>query len=618
MEDYIDPNKIIIEKTVEALVNRGISKIINIYDKYHKKLVAQAKTKYNHTDYEYFVNLLNLEISETEVLKSISYNLRTSSNWSNEVTFSHAITSKSLQKIFVDIDLYLSPLKYRFDLEEQTQKISSKNFARNWEKNKIIYGGAGAGKTTLLKKVYLNFSNIKKDYNFSCPIMIRFRELDYDKLIKNNFGLFKILSDTLGIHFNFPRKKKYHEDFGEKYEQMMKQTIIAFLEDCSILLIADGFDEIPNLSVKKNIERDFYELSTALNKSKFILTSRTNDFSMRLSQTDMFEICPLNDEQIKTIISKWITKKEDVANFLRQIKLSPFYDTAMRPLTLSHLCAIYERKRAIPSKPRYVYDFIIELLLERWDQERAIIRPSEYADFYIEKKKEFLAHLSYLLSYQMNINVFSSDDIRKCYKQIHTTHNLPKSQATKIVREIESHTGIFVQTSQNLYQFSHKSLQEFLTAKYICSLSQIPSSSIINKLPNEIAITISLSSCSDSYFIEFNKSFSEYDPEFWKIFLTRLIDEKPDFSNTPSVIIFFLIQIGTNQRSFFKDALLKLFESTNLKQVSKSLFLEYQESQDIGEYLILVSKKLKKQLKDRNYYPSQLYIEKEIYHILKE
>jgi len=55
-----------------------------------------------------------------------------------------------------------------------------------------------------------------------------------------------------------------------------------------------------------------------------------------------------------------------------------------------------------------------------------------------------------------------------------------------------------------------------------------------------------------------------------------------------------------------------------LKQVSKSLFLEYQESQDIGDYLILVNKKLKKQLKDRNYYPSQLYIEKKIYHILKE
>ncbi len=45
--------------------------------------------------------------------------------------------------------------------------------------------------------------------------------------------------------------------------------------------------------------------------------------------------------------------------FTEQIKKSPFADTAIRPLTIAHLCAIFERAGRIPDKPKTFYRKIV-------------------------------------------------------------------------------------------------------------------------------------------------------------------------------------------------------------------------------------------------------------------
>lgn len=550
------------------------------------------------------------------VVSNIKNNLNAAIAWSNEVNFSTAISSKELKNIFVDIDLYLSPLKTRFDIDEDTDKISSKRFLKEFKKNKIVYGGAGAGKTTLIKKVFNDYLSNHKDFDFSFPLVIRFRELDYENHInQSSFGLFKILVDLLSIHIKFP--VKYLDDFGFEYYNLLKNTVIAFFNDSKVLLIADGFDEIPDSKLKSRIEKEFQELSLNLVDSKFIMTSRSNDFLLQLTNTNTYEICPLNDKQIKSLISKWITNRNKAKDLFDKIKDSPYYDTTMRPLTLSHLCAIYERKKTIPPKPRYIYDFVLNLLLETWDQQRSIVRPSEYADFYIEKKKEFLAHLSYWLSHHLSKNVFSSDDIRKCYTKIHKSHNLPTSQAKKVVTELENHTGIFVQTGYNSYQFSHKSLQEFLTAKYLSALPKIPEVSVLKSLPNETAILICLSSYPNYFFEVLNKDFKSYDEHFWSILFNRLIEEKPDFDESAGTIVFFLNNIWHQRNPVFRKAFIRLLETTNLKIAFKSFFNLYDSNGTYEDYSSYIYKDIKIPLADRNFYPTQIHTDIEISKIVK-
>lgn len=612
----IDYETIFTQVLFKNLLDRGIKSVSSIFDKQLENINSKAKKKLKKVDFEFFKENYDLDISESTVISNIKNNLNAAITWSNEVNFSTAISSKELKNIFVDIDLYLSPLKTRFDIDEETDKINSKKFLKEFNKNKIVYGGAGAGKTTLIKKVFNDYLSNHKDFDFSFPLVIRFRELDYENHInQSSFGLFKILVDLLGIHIKFP--VKYLDDFGFEYYNLLKNTVISFFNDSKVLLIADGFDEIPDNKLKVRIEKEFQELSLNLVDSKFIMTSRNNDFLLQLTNTNTYEICPLNDKQIKSLISKWITNRSKSKELFEKIKDSPYYDTTMRPLTLSHLCAIYERKKTIPPKPRYIYDFVLSLLLETWDQQRSILRPSKYADFYIEKKKEFLAHLSYWLSYHLTRNVFSSDDIRRCYNKIHKSHNLPASQAKKVVTELENHTGIFVQTGYNSYQFSHKSLQEFLTAKYLSALPRIPEVSVLKNLPNETAILICLSSYPNYFFEILNKDFKLYDEHFWNILFNRLIEEKPDFDESEGSIVFFLNHIWHQKNPVFKNAFIKLLESTNLNIAFKPFCKLYNFNGSFDGYPSYIYNDIKKPLSKRNFYPAQIFLDNETAELVK-
>lgn len=601
------------QSLINNFIEKGVKSVSSLFEIQIRKVNKAANRKLKTQDYKYFKENYDLEISESDVLHHLKSNYKAAHTWANEINFSTTISSKELNNIFIDIDLHLSPLKTRFDTEEKTRTINSKNLIKDFAKNKIIYGGAGAGKTTLIKKIFKDVSKEKNQFSF--PVVVRFRELNYEIKEYNNSGLFKILIDLLGIKISFP--DKFIEEFSAEYDYILKNTIIKFFNDSAVLLIADGFDEIPEIKLKKRIEKDFNLLALELNEARFILTSRSNDFQLILPRTDVYEICSLNDIQIKLLIGKWISSKKKSKELFEKIKSSPYYDTTMRPLTLSHLCAIYERKQTIPPKPRYIYDFVLNLLLEAWDQQRSIVRPSDYADFYIEKKKEFLSHLSFWLSFHLSKNIFNGDDIRKCYNKIHKSHNLPTSQAKKVVTELENHTGIFIQTGFNSFQFSHKSLQEFLTAKYLSALPRIPDIEILNRLPNETAIMVCLSSNPNYYFQEFNKFFKHYNEQFWFIFFNRLIEEKPDFTENPGVIIFFINKIWKNENLLFKQVFLELLDQSNLKVSIRYFFKTYDLNGTFEDYSSFIFKDIKIPVNERNYYPSRLHLDSETYNVLK-
>lgn len=609
-----------IDSFSEKILNNGVSKIGNIFDFEAKNLENQLKKKLSKKDFDYFVESYRMEISKSVLLKHLLLNLKKADIWSQEISFNFSKKSKELENIFVDIDLFLSPLKNRLDVNEKVDTIKSSTISDHLTKNIIVYGGPGAGKTTLMKNICRRFLIKENKTLFAFIVVIRFREIDYPNSFDTQgrqYNLFSILLGVFGITINFPEVNM--GILMNEYFNLTKITIIDFLEESNILLLFDGFDEIPSNDFKKIIERDFDTLSLTLKKSRFIITSRNGEFKTKLTNTNTFEIRPLNDFQIRELAEKWLNNKRDADELFSKIKDSPYYDTTIRPLTLSHLCAIYERRKTIPSKPRYIYDLVIQLLLELWDEERGITRTSAYAEFYIEKKKEFLAHLSFCFSYELKSTIFSNDDIRKCYNKIYKMHNLPATQAKKIVNEIESHSGILIQNGYNSYQFSHKSLQEYLTAKFIFSQSAIPEVDILKALPNEIAIAASLSSSPNTYFHTFINLRKKFTQDFWNIFLDRFIEERPDFNDDPAVIVFLSLMSEELQEIIFLQCLIKLLSQTNLA-ISIPNFLKTYEKHE-AHYLVTIyihKEHSSKSLEKRNYLPGKIAIDNYIHDILKK
>jgi DNA replication protein DnaC len=532
--------------------------------------------------HNYFEKSENLKIEKGEIIEipdgkgfenAINYHKKATEVWAKTISFKDLQKSKETTKVYVELDFYLTPRKLFVDEDLKEKLINIKDVFESASQNIVILGQPGAGKTTTMKMI-VNWLLKPNETNFSgfkFPLVIRLRELNENGL---NSGLFEKLFDTFGISI-------LEREFYEKKQGVFKRLLTQLIEDLHILVVLDGFDEI-KLNIKEKLLNDIKQLSNGLSSSKFILTSRSGDYDEAIENTSEFEISPMNGAQIKMFIFNWLQDETKSADLYTQIKNSPFADTAIRPLVLSHLCALYERYLKIPDKPKTVYKKIVNLLIEEWDLQRGITRGSKYSQFEVDRKFEFLSHLAYYLTTQFNRTTFNTKELLKAYKDIHSNFSLPENESKLIVTEIESHTGIFLQSGYDKYEFAHKSIQEFLTAEYFVKLPTIPRGKEILKIPSEIALAIALSSNPTFYFttLVFERLIGlEFSIGFYNSLLDRIAIEKPDFYSSPALGIatlslytkcFYMFHI-TNQKKDFKKWEFFFKKFTELPSVSASI-----------------------------------------------
>ena len=486
--------------------------------------------------------------SEEEILEQFLYNIKWSKQWCDEIKFRDSNRAKRINEVFVKLDFYLTPRRVHLDsLKEQRLPLEKALDFNN--RNFVILGGPGAGKTTLAKFVTgrLFADNESLGKRFSFPFVIRLRDVSsrFHNEQKVRESLYYILIEQFGINLEFgiPKASDNPAD-GENrsfllglYYSIVKRVVTEFIEGMGALIILEGFDEIPNNELKKEIAKEIGELSLSLRDSNFLLTSRTGEFDISVEHSNTFELCSLTDSQIQEFVGKWIIDEEKSKDLYNQIINSPFSDTTIRPLNIAHLCALYERYQNIPDRPKSVYKKIVQLLVEDWDAQRALQRKSQYSNFTSDRKAEFLAKLSFVLTTQLQKSVFDENHLQLAYSRIHSDFELPSNEIKQVLREIESHNGLLIQSGFDKFEFSHKSLQEYLCAEYIVRTQMsIHDRDMVVTIPNELAISVAISSNPNRFFAHIildilRKTSGTF--EFLSPFIRRLIIEKPDFTNDP-------------------------------------------------------------------------------------
>jgi hypothetical protein len=509
-----------------------------------------------------------------DIEKSIDIHLKAVKNWSEEISFSDLKKAKRTTDIYIELDLYVYPRRIRMNTDEQIVNIPLLDIFKDYHNHFVLLGHPGAGKTTSMKFLCqeLFYNEHFEPERFAFPILIKLRDLNTKDALGTSIT--DTILNLLGIQIEFP------EDMGGKEASADRKVLreklaVSVLEGLNVLLILDGFDEIAQSTRRKEVISEIRYLVEHLDKSTVIVTSRTGDFKYNVEGMVPYEISPLTREQISTFASKWLNGDAQAADFLNKVYESPFADTAIRPLTLAHLCAIYEREGKIPDKPKSIYRKIINLLLEEWDQQRSVKRESSYAQFEIDRKFEFLCRLAYELTVTFRRTVFTTSHLLQIYRRICADFNLGTHEAADVVSELESHTGLIIQSGYEQYEFAHKSLQEFLTAEYLVKLPSIPAEmEVLTKLPYELAVATTISSNPSAYFSELviyrlrNLMLSE---EFVRSFVGRLLIEKPDFSdsNTLGLALINLYSVyikwnvlskGRQGRLFYFDSVIVEFE----------------------------------------------------------
>lgn len=323
--------------------------------------------------------------------------------------------------------------------------------------------------------------------------------------------------------------------FREDYSVLETRALAKLLDSIGVTILLDGFDELDN-EMRGVVFEEVRELSVALRSTRIILTSRPADFPGRLDNTLMFEINPLSGVQIQKLVHLWFSGEEErkrtEAGFISALEASPYSDLSKRPLTLANLCLVYEKYGSLPDMPISIYRKIINLLLEEWSTERSVERRSRYARFDAHRKRDFLSSLAYeLLKMRGSALTFSTYDLEAIYGNISRKFRLPRGEAGEVAEEIESHTGLVVRASYEQYEFSHRSLQEFLVASYLNGLPDIlKAQSVLDKCPNELAIALALTMEPTPWFCRLfrNKKERKVPRENWVYpFLSRVLLERP-------------------------------------------------------------------------------------------
>lgn len=465
--------------------------------------------------------------------------------WCEEISFKDLGQTRSTVNVYVGLSVFVFPRSIRHEPEENIASQTLETALNKSGEHLILLGQPGAGKTTSMKYIC---HQLLHDETFlqkgpSFPVVLRLRDLNLG-IKEPTAGIFgdKIiipaLAKLLGLSFS-------SSDSVVEGSEFAASIVLLFLEELKPLIILDGFDELTSRSVRDIAIQEIRVLTRQLSRARIFMTSRTGEFPYQIDNTSIFEICPLSESQIQDFAQKWLVDPSKARHFLDEIHHSPFADTAIKPLTLAHLCAIYDRLGHIPAKPKTVYKKVVNLLIEEWDEQRSITRQSRYADFSSDSKFDFLCRLAYELTSSKKGTVFNLEDLRKIYRRLCGDFDLLPKESKQVLSELESHTGLFVQAGYEAYEFVHRSLQEYLTAEYIKGLpSLLTETELVARMPNELAIAVAISTNPSRYLTELVISRLCQMPlgsEFFTAFVARLLQEKPEFNAEEEVVLALLV-----------------------------------------------------------------------------
>lgn len=500
--------------------------------------------------------------------KPLDEHLRVVANWASEISFRDLTGSKELRDSFVDLDLNIGI--HRSSISDIAPlRVSGLLDVKG---NFVILGDPGAGKTTSLKRIALTaIERTAKGTSSATPLLIRLRDIPGEgSLAGSLLTLLGLVVEGLG---------PTDDPLSHQYRL---QAAAYYLEKLDALILLDGIDEI-DPGVRERLIQDLRYLLLALDKGRIVATCRAGDFRYSLDRCKAVTLRPLTVGQVRQFAIKWLGS-EKANRFIEMVSKNPYSGSEVRPLTLAHLCAIYERSGTVPEKPKTVYRKIVRLLLEEWDEQRSIRRYSQYGNFEVDRKEEFLEAMAYHLTTRFQTTTFSHEQLESAYYHIFESFSLPRSDVERVVREVESHTGLVVQVSEEQYEFAHKSIQEFLTASYLIKLPELPIQLFL-QIPHELALTVALSSSPTLYFISIVRKFStSRRPHggFAEPFIQRLLAERVELSPT--------LELGIAVTALYSFASEMLGDGRELLPIALVEFLSLATvTQALGKYLKLCS-----------------------------
>ncbi|MEO7975624.1 NACHT domain-containing protein [Flavobacterium sp.] len=348
------------------------------------------------------------------------------------------------QPLFITPQTSINSLK-------KSKKLSTANVSNLFEKTKYItlIGSAGSGKSTIVKYLFINSVEI----SFKIPIKIELRYLNEYKggivnYIFNEIFLFQKLGLT-------------------------QEIIERLLNSDSFIFFFDGYDEI-NSTIKESVTRDIDGFISRFPENNYLITSRPYTNIDTLPLFSNYEVCDLDDNEIRTFVKKQVSVELELADKINKaisnMGNGSYKQFLSNPLLLSMFILTFQSYSEVPQKKSDFYGQVFDTLYSLHDSVSKLSYVREKLSGLSKENYEDVLSLFSCISYFDGKFIFNLEYLENTLNTIKSTKNIHFAN-DKLIEDLQVAIGILNKEGLD-YTFPHRSLQEYFAAKYITSLSE--------------------------------------------------------------------------------------------------------------------------------------------------
>jgi formylglycine-generating enzyme required for sulfatase activity len=263
------------------------------------------------------------------------------------------------------------------------------------------------------------------------------------------------------------------------------------------LVLLDGLDEVPDaLDRRIQIKQAVQDFASTFSKCRFLVTSRTYAYQRQDWKLDDFvevHLQSFTPGQISRFVNAWYDHMVELyrlteADSLHRAEVltrtvernERIRELAERPLLLTMIAQLQtEGGGTLPEKREELYDKAVEMLLTKWENMKTRVREDgsrevepSLAEWLDAKREDIRKQLNRLAfeAHRDQPELTGTADIRES-ELIAALLNASATRAdVKVVRLMEylrDRAGILAAHGVGMYQFPHRSFQEYLAACHL-------------------------------------------------------------------------------------------------------------------------------------------------------
>jgi predicted NACHT family NTPase len=331
----------------------------------------------------------------------------------------------------------------------------------------VILGKPGAGKTTFLKHLAVDWCK----------------------------GQFQ--PDLIAVFIELRRVRdeqwKLMDSIREELELEDLKQLEALLRQGKLLVLMDGLEEVPTTGLRRDVQSQLRQIVEDYPNNRLILTSRTQIIeSVPIGFTSV-EVADFSPDQVQQFVQNWFQASgqsdAEVSQQWKRFNHAIGQNLALKELTvtpvlLSLMCLVFHDQGEMPSQMTDLYEKGIRLLLEKWNDAKAIEgwEVGNVTDYQlsVEQKEALLIEIAaHKFQNPENCVLFQQNEIAAQIAE--SLHLANYKEGVAVLKAMEAHHGLLIERADEIWSFSHLTFQEHFTVKW---LTQLPPAQLAEKIVN--------------------------------------------------------------------------------------------------------------------------------------